>query len=151
MPAVSATPGLIDLVVSDHSPCTPDLKRFDTGDFGAAWGGIASVQLALPAVWTEASRRGFDLVDVARWMGAGPAALAALGGKGALAAGADADFSVFAPDEAFTVDPALLQHRNPVTPYAGQTLRGVVRETWLRGMAVGSAQRRGQMLERLRP
>jgi allantoinase len=140
--------GLIDLIVSDHSPCTPDLKRFDTGDFAQAWGGIASVQLALPAVWTEAAQRGFELTDIARWMGAAPAALAGMPAKGALAVGNDADFSLFAPDESFTVDPALLRHRNPVTPYAGQTLRGVVRGTWLRGQKVDSGAPHGRMLER---
>ena len=94
------------MVVSDHSPCTPDLKRLDLGDFGAAWGGIASLQLGLPAVWTEARARGHGLADVVRWMAERPAAIAGLRRKGRIALGYDADFGVFAPDEAFTVDPA---------------------------------------------
>ncbi|NUS13010.1 MAG: allantoinase AllB [Streptomyces sp.] len=133
--------GTLDCVVSDHSPCTVELKRRDTGDFAAAWGGISSLQLGLPAVWTEARRRGHTLSDVARWMSAGPAALAGLGAKGAIAPGRDADFAVFDPDASFTVDPARLHHRNPVTAYAGRTLRGVVRATWLRGRPIASGGR----------
>ena len=104
-------------MVSDHSPCTPDLKLLDDGDFGAAWGGIASLQVALPAVWTGARARGIPLADVVRWMAAGPARLAGLPGKGAIAVGKDADLVAFAPEERWTVGD--LQHRNPVTPYAG--------------------------------
>jgi allantoinase len=138
--------GLIDCVVSDHSPCTADLKRLDTGDFGAAWGGIASVQLSLPVTWTEASSRGHSLTELAGWMAAGPARLAGLAGKGAIAAGYDADFAVFAPDETFVVNPSRLRHRNPVTPYAGARLRGVVRETWLAGVRVDGHTPRGRLL-----
>ncbi|SCK44178.1 allantoinase [Streptomyces sp. WMMB 714] len=142
--------GVIDCVVSDHSPCTPELKD---GDFGTAWGGISSLQLGLPAVWTEARRRGHTLEDVARWMSAGPARLAGLHGrKGAVAPGHDADFAVLDPDAAFTVDPARLQHRNPVTAYAGSTLRGAVRSTWLRGEQIADhgrpLQQTGQLIER---
>ncbi|MEV6759221.1 allantoinase AllB [Streptomyces sp. NPDC051105] len=123
--------GTIDCVVTDHSPSTADLK---TADFATAWGGISGLQLSLPAVWTEARRRGHGLEDVVRWMSARTAALVGLDHrKGAIAAGRDADFAVLAPDETFTVDPAVLQHRNRVTAYAGKTLYGVVRSTWLRG------------------
>ncbi len=108
--------GLIDCVVSDHSPCTPELKAMDTGDFGAAWGGIASLQVSLPAVWTEAASRGFGLPDLVRWMCPGPARLAGLAGKGAIAPGYDADLVVLAPDESMQVDPRTLRQRNPVTP-----------------------------------
>ena len=125
--------GAIDCVVSDHSPCLPELKSFGSGDFGAAWGGIASLQLGLSAVWTVARRRGRTLDDVARWMASVPAALAGLPAKGRLAAWADADLVAFDPDETFVVDPAKLRHRHPVTPYAGKTLTGRVRQTWLRG------------------
>jgi allantoinase len=129
--------GVLDCVVSDHSPCTADLK---VPDFGAAWGGIASLQLGLPAVWTAARARGHGLADVARWMASAPARLAGLAGrKGALAPGCDADVAVLAPDETFTVDPAALHHRNPVTAYAGRTLHGVVLATWLRGRLVATA------------
>jgi allantoinase len=127
------TDGTIDCVVSDHSPCTPDLK---TSDFASAWGGISSLQLGLPALWTEARGRGHTLEDLARWMATGPAALAGLTRKGAIEPGRDADFTVLAPDRTFTVDPAGLQHRNQVTAYAGRTLHGVVRATWLRGTRI---------------
>jgi allantoinase len=126
--------GEIDCVVSDHSPCTADLKHPDTGDFAAAWGGIASLQLGLPVVWTAARSRGVPLTDVVTWMAARPAALAGLTRKGALARGRDADLCVFAPDDSFVVDAAALAHRNPVSAYHGQRLTGVVRRTWLRGV-----------------
>ncbi|KOG69072.1 allantoicase [Streptomyces antibioticus] len=123
--------GTIDCVVTDHSPSTADLK---TDDFATAWGGISGLQLSLSAVWTEARERGHGLEDVVRWMSTRTAALVGLGAsKGAIAPGHDADFAVLAPDETFTVDPAGLQHRNRVTAYAGRTLYGVVKSTWLRG------------------
>jgi allantoinase len=143
--------GVIDAVVSDHSPSTEDLKRLDTGDFGAAWGGIASLQLGLPVVWTESRRRGHGLTDVLTWMSARPAALAGLTGKGGIAPGADADLVVFAPDEPFTVDVGRLYHRNPVTPYAGRALTGAVRATWLRGKLIGTStdtEPQGRLLSR---
>ncbi|MFI5962078.1 allantoinase AllB [Streptomyces asoensis] len=122
--------GTIDCVVTDHSPSTADLK---TDDFATAWGGISGLQLSLAAVWTQARRRGHGLEDVVRWMSTRTAALVGLSRKGAIEAGRDADFAVLAPDETFTVDPASLQHRNHVTAYAGKTLYGVVKSTWLRG------------------
>ncbi len=137
--------GAIDCVVSDHSPATPELKT--TGDFGTAWGGIASLQLGLPLMWTAARARGFSLDDVVRWMSAAPAALVGLRRKGAIEVGRDADFCVFAPDDRWTVDPALLHHKHPVTPYAGRELTGVVRRTWLRGSPVGD-QPQGRLLRR---
>jgi allantoinase len=140
--------GTIDCVVSDHSPCTPDLKRLEDGDFGAAWGGIASLQLGLPAVWTQARARGFGLEQLVRWMAQRPAQIAGLGQKGAIEPGRDADFCVLAPDETFTVDPARLHHRNPVTPYAGRQLTGVVTGTWLRGRRVHIGAPHGQFLAR---
>jgi allantoinase len=140
--------GDIDAVVSDHSPCSPELKRLDAGDFGMAWGGIASLQLGLAAVWTEARRRGHGLADVTRWMAEGPAKLAGLRRKGRIAVGCDADFAVFAPDDDFVVDPARLHHRHPVTPYAGRRLTGMVRSTWLRGEEVGAGAPRGRLLVR---
>jgi allantoinase len=140
--------GGIDLVVSDHSPCTPELKRLDIGDFGVAWGGIASLQLSLPAVWTAARARGHRLVDVVRWMAERPAEVAGLRRKGHIALGGDADLCLFAPDEAFVVDPARLHHRHPLTPYAGRPLAGVVRGTWLRGRPVTGDDPRGTLLTR---
>ena len=139
----------IETVVSDHSPCTAELKRLDTGDFGEAWGGIASLQLGLSAVWSEARRRGHTLADVARWMSAGPARQAGLPDRGSIAVGCQADLVVFAPDEEFTVDPARLLHRNPVSAYAGRTLTGTVRQAWLRGRPIDiDAEPRGRLLRR---
>ncbi|MFI1015210.1 allantoinase AllB [Streptomyces sp. NPDC020965] len=125
--------GTIDSVVSDHSPCATELK---TPDFATAWGGISSLQLGLPVVWTEARARGRTLAEVAHWMATAPARLAGLHRKGAIEAGRDADFAVLAPDETFTVDPARLHHRNRITAYAGRTLYGTVRSTWLRGRRI---------------
>ena len=139
--------GTLDCVVSDHSPCTPELKRLDVGDFGLAWGGISSLQLRLPLVWTEASRRGHTLVDVVRWTATEPARIVGLTGKGAIVPGYDADFAVLAPEATFTVDPEALHHRHPVTPYAGRRLSGVVRGAWLRGAPLGDGPR-GRLLRR---
>jgi allantoinase len=138
--------GVLDCVVSDHSPCPPELKRTGAGDFGAAWGGIASVQLALPVVWTYGRVRGCSLGDVARWMAAGPAKTAGLAAKGAIAVGRDADLVAFAPDAEFVVTAEMLRHRHKLTPYLGQRLTGVVRRTWLRGRDVPSAAPLGELL-----
>lgn len=132
--------GAIDLVVSDHSPCTPALKLPEQGDFLRAWGGIASLQLGLPLIWTEASRRGFGLRDIARWMCEAPARLAGLAHrKGRIAPGLDADLVVWDPDAALTVEASRLQHRHPVTPYLGRALRGEVKATYLRGRKIHEA------------
>jgi allantoinase len=139
----------IDMVVSDHSPCTADLKHQDTGDFAEAWGGIASLQLSLSVVWTGARERGEPLADVVGWMATAPARRVGLAGKGEIAVGADADLCVFAPDEQWVVDPASLHHKNPVSPYAGRTLTGTVRQTWLRGRRLDlAAEPRGRLLRR---
>ncbi|HEY1814259.1 MAG TPA: allantoinase AllB [Kofleriaceae bacterium] len=136
--------GVLDLVASDHSPCSPALKAIEAGDFVQAWGGVSGLQLALPVVWTEASKRGHSLADVARWMCAGPARLAGLDGtKGAIAAGCDADLVVFADDEPQTVTAAAVQHRHKVTPYLGETLRGTVHATYSRGQKIAE---RGNVL-----
>ncbi|KQS60864.1 allantoinase [Geodermatophilus sp. Leaf369] len=137
--------GEIDLVVSDHSPCTPELKRLDVGDFGLAWGGIAGLQVALPAVWTGARARGVPLARVVELMSAAPAALAGLPGKGGIEVGKDADLVAFAPDATAVV--GRLEHKNPVTPYAGRELTGVVRAVWLRGERTGGAPA-GRLLRR---
>jgi len=122
----------IDLVATDHSPCPPEMKR---GSFREAWGGIASLQLALSIVWTEAKKRGIPVEHVVRWMSQQPARLAGLQDrKGAISAGLDADLVVFDPDAVQTV--TSLQHRHPITPYAGETLEGIVRMTFVRGEKV---------------
>lgn len=140
--------GTIDLVVSDHSPCTVDLKLLDSGDLGTAWGGVASVQLALAAVWTEARRRGYALSDVVRWMSTSPAALIGLSGKGAIEVGRDADLVAFAPEESYTVHAAQLQHKNKLTAYEGASLSGVARRVWLRGAPATTRRADGQFLIR---
>jgi allantoinase len=127
--------GDIDLIASDHSPCPPEMKG--GGDFVAAWGGVAALELSLPAVWTGARARGIAIERLAEWMCAAPARLANLGRrKGAIAAGADADLVIWDPDAAFTVDAAALHQRHKLTPYAGWRLRGRVIATWARGRVV---------------
>jgi allantoinase len=144
--------GDLDMIASDHSPCPPALKLLADGDFLRAWGGIASIQLSLSAVWSQATDRGATVADIARWMSERPARLVGLGGrKGAIAMGRDADLVVWDPHEEFTVAAATLHHRHKVTPYDGMRLRGVVREAWSRGECVydrGEFPRdaRGQLL-----
>jgi allantoinase len=128
--------GTIDLVASDHSPCTIELKRAHGGDFGQAWGGIAAVQLSVSALWTAARDRGIPLETVVGWMTTQSTALVGLPHKGRIAVGADADLVAFAPGDVFVVDPAELLHRNPISPYAGLTLQGRARCTWIGGVLV---------------
>jgi allantoinase len=136
--------GTLSAVVSDHSPCAPELK---TDDFVTAWAGVSSLQVSLPVVWTAAKARGFALTDIARWMSTAPAQLAGLRDKGRIAAGADADLCVFVPDDTFTVDPSRLLHRHPVSPYTGRELSGVVRATMLRGHWIDQS-RTGRLVSR---
>ncbi|HET6219748.1 MAG TPA: allantoinase AllB [Acidobacteriaceae bacterium] len=126
--------GVIDLIATDHSPCPPSMKE---GNFRDAWGGIASLSVAVSVIWTEMRARGLPLGDLARWMSAGPAELAGLSErKGAIAAGYDADLVVFDPDADFILKPEDLQYRHLVSPYLGEKLFGKVRATFLRGAAV---------------
>jgi allantoinase len=129
--------GIIDLIATDHSPCPPEMKRLAEGNFETAWGGISSLSVALPLIWTEASSRRFSLLDIARWMAEGPARLAGCHlRKGRIAAGYDADFVVFEPHSEFLVSKERLHYRHPVSPYLGEKLRGVVKVTYLRGNPV---------------
>jgi allantoinase len=129
--------GTIDLVATDHSPCPPEMKRLSEGNFRSAWGGIASLSVALPVMHTEASKRGFALCDLARWMAEGPAYLAGCQKrKGQIAAGHDADLVVFDPESEFVVSEDRLHYRHRVSPYLGEKLRGVVKATYLRGQLV---------------
>jgi allantoinase len=129
--------GTIGLIVSDHSPCPGEMKRRETGDFMKAWGGIASLQLRLPVVWTEARRRGFTLLDVTRWLCANPARQVGFETrKGSIAVGCDADLVIWNRDTQFPVNASSLHHRHKLTPYAGEVLSGVVEQTFLRGRKV---------------
>lgn len=143
--------GDIDIIVTDHSPSTAELKFAHDGDFALAWGGIAGLQLGLAAVWTEAKRRGIPLERVLTWMSSGTADLVGLSRKGRIAVGADADLVAFAPDETFVVRADHLQHKNQVTAFEGRPFTGAVRQTWLRGIEVDIAVRsspRGTILSR---
>ncbi|WP_353112956.1 allantoinase AllB [Microbacterium sp.] len=140
--------GTIDFIVSDHSPSTIDLKDLDNGDFGVAWGGVSSLQLGLSLIWTEARQRGLPLETVVTWMSERPAQFAGLTGKGRIAPGYDADFSVFAADDAFVVDVTKLHHKNRLTPYQGRALAGVVRRTYLHGEVVDGETPKGRLLRR---
>ena len=128
--------GIIDLIATDHSPCPPVMKRLQEGDFRRAWGGITSLSLALPAMFTEVAARACGLAEIARWMGEGPAKLAGCRRKGRIAAGYDADFCVFDTEREFVVSEERLHFRHRVSPYLGERLRGVVKATYLRGEMV---------------
>jgi allantoinase len=129
--------GTLDFIATDHSPCPPAMKLPEEGDFLRAWGGIASLQLSLPAVWTEARARGYAVTHLAKWLCEGPARLAGLAGrKGTIAVGCDADFVIWDPEAKFQVEPAQLHHRHKATPYAGRELWGRVETTFLRGREI---------------
>jgi len=148
--------GMLDMIATDHSPAPAAMKQRESGNFLTAWGGIASLQLSLPATWTEAQVRGHGLERLAQWLCAEPARLAGLQAKkGSIASGLDADFVIWDPEKEFQVQPETLQHRNKLTPYTGRNLRGLVARTYLRGVrvfdnaqfpaaAVGKILKRGQ-------
>jgi allantoinase len=143
--------GDLDLIASDHSPAPPGMKQPVDGSFVDAWGGIASLQLSLPVVWTGARARGVTLTQVSDWMAAAPARLAGLTHKGAIEVGRDADFVVFEPDTEWTVNAATLHHRHALTPYDGERLTGMVRATYVRGQltydaAAGHTQPVGRLI-----
>jgi allantoinase len=129
--------GTIDMIVSDHSPCPPEMKLRESGDFLRAWGGISSLQLRLPIVWTEGRRRGFGIEDMARWLCTAPAHLVGLESrKGLIKIGYDADLVVWNPTGQFKVDANALHHRHKLTPYEKRALNGVVEKTFLRGRKI---------------
>ena len=128
--------GTIDCVVSDHSPCTPQLKNLDSGDLEKAWGGISGLQFGLSLIWTAALARGIPLTTLADWMCTRSAKVAGLHNKGEIAVGKQADFTVFAPEASYTITPEIIHHRHKISPYVGQTVRGVVQETILAGNSV---------------
>jgi len=126
--------GRIDFIVSDHSPCTPELKHIDTGDIEKAWGGISALQFGLPLIWTEAKARGFSLVDMARLMSSETAKFAGLDSiKGQISVGLHADFLVFDPEHSYEITNEMIKHRHHITPYAGRTVTGQVQHTYVRG------------------
>ncbi len=138
--------GTIDIIVSDHSPCVPELKFLAEGDLKKAWGGISSLQFRLPAIWTEASRRGFSVEDIAAWMCWRPAEFLGLEDrKGRIMPGYDADIVIWNPEKAFDIESSIIHHRHKVTPYEGKNLRGVVETTFVRGQQVFD---RGSLTER---
>lgn len=129
--------GTIEMIVSDHSPCPASMKLQETGDFVAAWGGIASLQLRLPVIWTESQRRGFSLRELTTWLCANPARQVSLDArKGAIAEGHDADIVIWNPHREFTVNASHLEHRHKLTPYHGESLVGTVEKTFLRGRKI---------------
>ncbi len=131
------TAGLIDFIVSDHSPCVPDKKFLSEGDLKRAWGGISSLQFGLPVIWTEAKKRGIELFELIEWMSARPAKFLGLANrKGAIRVGYDADLIAFDPDADFRIVKDLIQHKHKVTPYEGKQLKGLVRKTYVRGRLV---------------
>jgi len=148
--------GTIDMVVSDHSPCPPDLKCRDTGDFLKAWGGISSLQLRLPVMWTEAKKRGYSIGDLAEWLCRAPAKLVGLDQtKGAIGVGFDADIVIWNPDKEIRVAPETIHHRHRLTPYEGEVLKGTIEKTFLRGQIVYDggefcSEPRGTLLKRPR-
>ena len=132
--------GTIDMIVSDHSPCAPELKLKESGDFLQAWGGISSLQFRLPVIWTEARKRGFGIADLVEWLCGAPAKLVGLEKrKGSLAVGCDADVVIWDPEKNFRIEPESIQHRHKLTPYAGREFSGEVQTTFLRGRKVYDA------------
>ena len=132
--------GTLDMIVSDHSPCSPELKLKERGDFLAAWGGIASLQFRLPVVWTEAKNRGFGIPEVAEWLCRAPARLVGLQRrKGSISVGCDADLIIWNPEQSFTIEPDAIHHRHKLTPYRDREFAGVVQTTFLRGRKIYDA------------
>jgi allantoinase len=129
--------GIVDMIVTDHSPCPPAMKHADKGRFDLAWGGIPGLSLALAIVHTECLRRGFTLEHIVRWMSSAPAALAGISDKvGSLVTGREANFVIFDTESEFSVTPDRLYYRHAISPYLNETLHGVVKATYLRGEAV---------------
>jgi allantoinase len=126
--------GIIDMIVTDHSPCPPEMKRAETGRFDQAWGGIASLSIALPLIHTECLRRGFTLDHIARWMSSAPASLVGIDQlAGSLEPGLEASFTIFNTEAEFTVTSDKLHYRHPISAYMGEKLRGTVKATYLHG------------------
>lgn len=128
--------GIIDFVATDHSPAPPELKELVSGDFMKAWGGISSIQFALPVLWTAAQLHGGTISDIAKWLCERPALLPRLQSKGKIAKGYDADLVVWNPEKSFTVTEETIHHKHKITPYLNEELYGVVEQTWIGGEKV---------------
>ncbi len=129
--------GIIDFVATDHSPAPPEMKEMESGDFIKAWGGISSIQFALPALWTAAKKHDCNLNDIAKWLSEKPAVLPGLENrKGKIQKGYDADFVVWDPERTFTVTKESIYHKHKITPYLDEMLYGVVEQTWIGGKKV---------------
>jgi len=127
--------GIIDFVATDHSPAPPDLKQLETGDLMTAWGGISSLQFSLPVLWTAAKKRGCTIKDISRWLSENPTNLPGIqNSKGKIQKGYDADLVIWDPEEKFTVTEEIIQHRHKLTPYLGEKLYGLVKQTWIAGV-----------------
>jgi len=131
--------GAIDFIVSDHSPCTPQLKHIDSGDIEKAWGGISALQFGLPLIWTEAKIQGFDITDITRWMSEKTAKFIGMDHiKGHIKVGHHADFVVFDDQAGYEISNEMIKHRHKITPYVGRYVEGSVIATYLRGQKVYS-------------
>ncbi len=132
--------GIIDFVATDHSPAPPELKKIESGNFKDAWGGIASIQFALPALWTAAKKRHISPLKMAEWLCENPAKLPGLQDtKGRIGVGYDADLVIWNPDESFIVEEKDILHRHKLTPYLNERLYGLVKQTYLSGIKVFDA------------
>jgi len=129
--------GIINFITSDHSPCTPELKNLEAGNFEKAWGGISSLQFALPVIWTECKQRGYSLEQLINWMSKQPAKFIGKDQqKGQISPGFDADLVCWNPDKKYIIKKEVIHHKNKLTPYEGESLYGVVNATFLRGQKV---------------
>ncbi|MBT4554394.1 MAG: allantoinase AllB [Candidatus Marinimicrobia bacterium] len=129
--------GIINFITSDHSPCTPELKNLEAGNFEKAWGGISSLQFALPVIWTECKQRGYSLEQLINWMSKQPAKFIGKDQqKGQISPGFDADLVCWNPDKKYIIKKEAIHHKNKLTPYEGESLYGVVNATFLRGQKV---------------
>jgi len=128
--------GIIDFVATDHSPAPPGMKEINSGDFMKAWGGISSIQFALPALWTAAKKHNCRIEQIAEWLCEHPTILPQLKSKGKIEKGYEADIVIWNPEKSFIVTENNIHHKHKITPYANQELYGTIEQTWLKGEKV---------------